>query len=116
MSFKSIHEFEFRKQEAIRILHKYPERVPIIVEKSQTCNDIKKIDKIKYLVPRDITMSQFIFVIRKRLHLSPEKALFLFVKDTFISQNQLLGSVHDTYQDEDGFLYVEYSSENTFGY
>jgi GABA(A) receptor-associated protein len=36
----------------------------------------------RYLVPADLTVGQFIYVVRKRIKLSPEKAIFVFVKDT----------------------------------
>jgi GABA(A) receptor-associated protein len=39
------------------------------------------IDKKKYLVPADLTVGQFVYVIRKRIKLSPEKAIFIFVNE-----------------------------------
>ncbi|KAI7985216.1 Autophagy-related protein 8e [Camellia lanceoleosa] len=33
----------------------------------------------KYLVPADLTVGQFVYVIRKRIKLSAEKAIFIFV-------------------------------------
>ena len=50
-SFKESYEFKNRKKEADRIREKYPDRVPIIVEKSTKSTDIPDIDKKKYLVP-----------------------------------------------------------------
>lgn len=35
----------------------------------------------RYLVPADLTVGQFVYVIRKRIKLSPEKAIFIFVKN-----------------------------------
>lgn len=35
----------------------------------------------RYLVPSDLTVGQFVYVIRKRIKLSPEKAIFIFVKN-----------------------------------
>ena len=38
------------------------------------------IDNIyRYLVPADLTVGQFVYVIRKRIKLSAEKAIFIFV-------------------------------------
>ena len=68
---------EKRKSEAERIRGKYPDRVPVICEKADR-SDIPDIDKKKYLVPADLTVGQFHYVIRKRIQLAPEKALFLF--------------------------------------
>ena len=35
----------------------------------------------RYLVPSDLTVGQFVYVIRKRIKVSPEKAIFMFVKN-----------------------------------
>ena len=70
---------EKRQAEALRIREKYPDRIPVIVEKAGR-SDIPDIDKKKYLVPGDLTAGQFVYVIRKRIKLSPEKAIFIFVK------------------------------------
>jgi len=40
---------------------------------------VPSIDKRKFLVPSDISVAQFMWIIRKRIQLSPAKALFLFV-------------------------------------
>lgn len=36
----------------------------------------------RYLVPADLTVGQFVYVVRKRIKLSAEKAIFIFVKNT----------------------------------
>ena len=60
-------------------------------------------------------MGQFIYVIRKRLRLKPEEAIFLFVNGQFISSSAIIGQIYDNLKDADGFLYMQYSKENTFG-
>uniref|UniRef100_J3KUU9 Autophagy-related protein n=2 Tax=Oryza brachyantha TaxID=4533 RepID=J3KUU9_ORYBR len=61
-------------------------------------------------------IGQFIFVLRSRLHLSPGTALFVFVSNTLPRTAQLMGSVYESFRDEgDGFIYMCYSSEKTFG-
>lgn len=37
------------------------------------------IDKKKYLIPHDLSVGQFMYVIRKRIKIGPEKAIFVFV-------------------------------------
>lgn len=71
---------EKRKAEADRIRQKYPDRIPVICEKVAK-SDIPTIDKKKYLVPADLTVGQFVYVIRKRIKLSSEKAIFMFVNE-----------------------------------
>lgn len=80
-------------------------------------NQISKIsiDKKKYLVPSDLTVGQFVYVIRKRIKLSPEKAIFIFVDEVLPPTAALMSSIYEEHKDEDGFLYISYSGENTFG-
>lgn len=116
MNFKKLHKFEDRLQESTRIINKYPERIPVICEKSKNNNDnIPKLDKSKYLVPIDLTIGQFMFVIRKRIKLSSEQAIFVFINGTIPSTNAEIYKIYESFKDEDGFLYVTYSGENTFG-
>ena len=68
---------ENRAAESKRILEKYPERVPCIVERNEDdSSDLPEVDKKKYLVPRDLTVGQFMYVIRKRLRVNQEQAIF----------------------------------------
>merc|ERR1712224_934219 len=115
--FKEEHPFEKRKSEAARILGKYPDRIPVICEKAtnSSTDSIPDIDKKKYLVPADLTVGQFHYVIRKRIKLSPENALFLFCQNKIPPNGTLMSTVYEDSKDEDGFMYVEYSGESTFG-
>jgi GABA(A) receptor-associated protein len=86
----------------------------VICEKVEK-SDIATIDKKKYLVPADLTVGQFVYVIRKRIKLSPEKAIFIFVDEVLPPTAALMSSIYEEHKDEDGFLYITYSGENTFG-
>jgi GABA(A) receptor-associated protein len=114
-TYRTEFPFEKRRDEASRIKLKYTDRVPVIVERRQGCESVPSLDKSKFLVPSDLTMGQFIYVIRKRIKLSPDKAIFVFVNCVLPSASDLLSTIYDTHKDSDGFLYVTYSSENTFG-
>lgn len=69
----------------------------------------------RYLVPADLTVGQFVYVIRKRIKLSPEKAIFIFVGNVLPPTAAMMSSVYEQNKDDDGFLYITYSGENTFG-
>ncbi len=114
MTYKSDHDFESRKAESTKIRSKHPNRIPIIVEKDSKSN-ITAIEKKKYLVPCDLTMGQFQYVIRKGIKLDSNQALFVFINNTLPPTSQLISEIYQQNQDKDGFLYVVYSSENTFG-
>ena len=105
---------EQRAFESSRIRAKYPDRIPVIVEKSPK-SDVPELDKKKYLVPSDLTVGQFVYVIRKRVKLSAEKAIFVFVNNALPPTASLMSTIYEENKDEDGFLYIQYSGENTFG-
>ena len=113
-SFKTEHSQEKRKVESARIRSKYPDRIPVICEKTPKSN-VPDIDKKKYLVPSDLTVGQFVYVIRKRIKLPAEHAIFIFVNGNIPSNASLMSAVFDEHADPDGFLYVTYSGESTFG-
>jgi GABA(A) receptor-associated protein len=115
MEFKKKFNFEDRLSESTRIRQKYSDRIPIICEKAKNKKDIPDIDKNKYLVPNDLTVGQFIYVIRKRIKLPAEAALFLFVNGTIPAASMLIITLYEDAKDADGFLYITYANENTFG-
>lgn len=112
-----------RKEEAAKIRDKYKDRIPVIVESLKGAN-LPVLDKLKYLVPEDLTIAQFAYVIRSRMKLSADQSIWLFVESGAGSKqpNMILppashtvATVHHTYANEDGFLYITYSCENVFG-
>ena len=117
MSYKTKKSFEERQNESKEMLNKYPERIPIIIEKLINNNDtiIPDIDKNKQLGPRDLTIEQLIYVIRRRLKLTAEKAIFVFCSTNLLRADEQIHMAYDKYKDKDGFLYISYSGESTFG-
>lgn len=66
----------------------------VIVEKAPKSR-IGELDKKKYLVPSDLTVGQFYFLIRKRVHLRPEDALFFFVNNVIPPTSATMGSLYN---------------------
>lgn len=112
--FKEEKSFERRREEGERIRKKYPDRVPIIVEKAPKSR-ISDLDKKKYLVPNDLTVGQFYFLIRKRIQLRAEDALFFFVNNQIPPTSATIGALYQEHVDEDKFLYIAYSDESVYG-
>lgn len=109
--YRERYSFDQRHSESTKILRKYQSRIPII---AQTGPDMI-LDKYKYLVPNDLTIAQFIYVLRKRMNLTPEKAIFVFVDNTLPSSSATISSIYDSKKDADGFLYFSIRGEHTFG-
>jgi GABA(A) receptor-associated protein len=112
--FKQKYLFKDRLAESSRILVKYPDRIPIIVEQERN-SSIPLLDKRKYLVPDDMTVGQFMYVIRKRLHVKSEIALYMFFGNTIAPTHTQIGTVYKDGKDHDKFLYVVIGAEKTFG-
>ena len=115
MSFKHLYSLNQRKNECEKILLKYPNRIPIICEKNYNSTNVPDIDKHKYLVSRDLTLGQFMHIIRQRMNLSPEVGLYIFISGFIPTNSQFLSNLYVDFRDDDGFLYVIYDIENTFG-
>jgi len=113
--FQNEHSVEKRTAEAKRIRSKYPDRIPVICERAAKETSLPDIDKKKYLVPADLTVGQFIYVVRKRIRLAPEKAIFMFCNNVLPTTTEIMSKVYSQHKAEDGFLYVTYSGESTFG-
>jgi GABA(A) receptor-associated protein len=123
---KKTTNFEFKKEKTLTerknysnyLLEKYPDRVPVIIKKSE--NDKILQDNItgysRYLMPKNLKISEVLFIIRNKINLKKEEAVFIFVNgNILVPMNETIGSMYDLHKSEDGFLYIIYSSENTFG-
>lgn len=118
--FQKNTHFDKRLYESSRLKTKYHDRVCVIVSKSNNCSkDISDIDKHKYLVPKSITVGQFVYIIRKRIEIDPSKAIFIFVNDgkhdILPPTSGSLDELYEQYKESDGFLYITFSGESTFG-
>ena len=109
---------KFRKQkveERIKIsqdiISKYPRRVPIIVD----CKKDINLDKNKYIVPNDLIVGQFMYILKKRIKINHEQSIFLLCNNELIMNSELIHSLFNRHNDYDGFLYIIISLENTFG-
>lgn len=115
-NFKKKRSFNDRYNESTRIREKYPDKVPLIVCRANQCKTVPDIDRHKYLVPSDLTIGQFMYVIRKRIKLEPHVSIYMMIDGlTMPASCQLIGSLYNEYVDNDGFLYIIYTGESTFG-
>lgn len=113
--YKNLKSFDERRKESSTMRQKYPNRVCLYLTKSKN-STLPESDKKKYLVPHDLTIGQVMHVIRKRIDISPKEAIFLFTSNNVCpSTSTQIGTVYSEHADHDGFLYMTYNSESTFG-
>jgi len=109
-----IYDFDRILEETTKIRKKYNDRVPVYVKKAVGC-EFLDIDKHKFLVPIDLTLGSFITIIRKRIKLAPDKALFIFINNVLPPLTSLMMNIYDEMKNKDGFLYIYYNGESVFG-
>lgn len=113
--FKMLNSYDKRKAEADRIKSKFPDKIPVIVEKGDS-STLPSVVKQKFLIPKDVTIGQFLYLIRTNIQLDPSEAIFLMINGTIIpSTIDTVGSVYLKHADKDGFLYVNYCQNQVFG-
>ncbi len=107
--------FENRLKESEKMLQKYPNKIPVIIGKLDSDKSLPLIEKNKYLIPSDIAISQLMYIVRRQMKLSSEQALFLFIHHSIYTSKTLISEIYEKYKNKDGFLYITYAGENTFG-
>jgi len=110
--FRITDSLEKRQTESARILKRYPNRIPVIVENLTNESIIHK-----FLVPCDCSLSEFVFIFRKRNKLDASQAMFFSVLSSasILSMSILLSQLYKEHKHTDGFLYLGYQFESTFG-
>ena len=106
-----------RMHDSNTIMLRHHDKIPIICYKYHLDTATPEIDKHKYLVSKNITFGQFIAIIRKRVNIHTNDAIFLVVGDNNIipSNNATIHQIYMQHRNHDGFLYIVYSKQATFG-
>jgi len=103
---------EQRKLESRKIREKFPEKIPCLIN---TRGGLI-LQKYKYLVPRELTIGGFLYVLRNKGIIHSTDALFLFFSDGTIPRSySVISEIYNEYKNDDGFLYFIFTKENTFG-
>lgn len=108
------HEKQIIKKEVELIREKYPNYIPILVRSK---DNKLQLNKNKYLVGGEITVGQFMFILRKKIPLlKSEEAIYLFIDNTIPLSSCSLNSIYESKKDiETGMLFITVCKENTFG-
>uniref|UniRef100_A0A8C2X2R3 Microtubule-associated protein 1 light chain 3 gamma, like n=1 Tax=Cyclopterus lumpus TaxID=8103 RepID=A0A8C2X2R3_CYCLU len=111
MPFKQRKCLETRKDEVCTIRTKFPNKLPVIVERYIREKTLPLLDKTKFLVPFDLSIP-----FRNKISLESTQALFLLVAEKSMScMSSSMREVYSHHSDTDGFLYITYASQEVFG-
>ena len=107
--------FDERKLKAAIILKQHPDRIPVVVECSDKLQEMHPLKKNKFIVPHELTLGQFIYVIRKHMKLDAAHAIYIFVNNKLHPTTSVMSEMYRMYKEEDGFMYLDVFHESTFG-
>ena len=96
---------------------KHPDKVPVYIKVAGGEQDVPDLDRHYYLIERDMTIGQVVYIIRKRIKISSKHAIFVFVDNGILPPTSaLINDVYSEHKDPvDALLYVTYRAEKTFG-
>lgn len=111
--FKQEHSFAARKAEGFAIRQRYPDRIPVIVERNPRTR-LGDMAHRKYLVPPELSVRDFHHLLWQR-HMDCKEGFWLFVDNIIPPTSITMGCLYEEHHEEDFFLYITYSDENVFG-
>uniref|UniRef100_A0A915ECD8 Autophagy-related protein n=1 Tax=Ditylenchus dipsaci TaxID=166011 RepID=A0A915ECD8_9BILA len=115
VTYKQKTRFCCRKSESALLHQKYPDKVALIVERFSSEKRLPVIEKCQFVVPKCVTVGQLQHVIRERCMHKSNMAVFVVVQGEIPALTTTIEELALKYRDEDGFLYVQFSSEDYFG-
>ena len=107
----NLNEKRIVKKEVELIKEKYPKYIPILIRSTKI-----KFTQHKYLVNEEVTVSQFMTIIKKKILLKVYEAIYLFINNTIPQGSSQLNSLYRLHKDsETDMLIITVCKENTFG-
>eukprot|EP00928_Gymnodinium_smaydae_P036667 TRINITY_DN255_c0_g3_i1.p1 TRINITY_DN255_c0_g3~~TRINITY_DN255_c0_g3_i1.p1 ORF type:complete len:411 (-),score=94.91 TRINITY_DN255_c0_g3_i1:93-1325(-) len=108
------------REEARRIRERYPDRVPVICERSPY-SDLPDIARKKFVIPGSMLCGEFKYIVHKHVAqamggaIRPEQTIYIFVNGISPKTSAPMSELYESFKADDGFLYVRYGAENTLG-
>jgi len=106
--FKMQHSFAKRREESTKIISKYKDKVLIILEKSESSR-LPSLSKQKYLLNNELSVGQFIFMLRRHLALQVDQIIYLSINNNYTPGTaEIFKDLYAQFKDADGFMYITY--------
>jgi hypothetical protein len=114
---------EERIRYSTKLAINYPDYIPVIISKGGNDKILQDIDKTKYLIPKNLSVGEFLCIIRKKINTDSKQAIFVFIvvkhgsksQSILVQPSQTFEQLYNQNRSDDHFLYLVYTSENTFG-
>jgi len=98
-----------------RLLNNNPNKIPVIIHKKGDKSNI-----MKFMLPTEVTILDFLYVLRKRIKLESTSSIYLSVKTPqnehiMVSPDMNMQNIYEQYKNKKLLLEMIYCEENTFG-
>lgn len=100
------------------IMARHPTRVPCWIDKAPSDRSLPEVPdgRKKYLIEKEMTVGQVMYIIRRRVNINEKKAIFLFVDGSVLPPStETVGELYKRHVGEDAMLHMTYRAESTFG-
>ena len=117
--FKLRKSFGSRCEEASCAKSEFPDKIPIVVERYHLEKKLPYIDITKFLVPHSLTMIQLSALVKSRMSsVELSQPIFFHTENgtSLKRTRRTMGDIYEREQDDDGFLYVTYTSQEKFNW
>lgn len=96
---------------------RFPDRVPVRCTAGKiSIKTTNILEKRQYLVPRDLTVGEFSYTLRKYMKLTKSQSLLLYVNNELPPVLTTFDELDKRFtNNEQGVLEITYCGENTFG-
>ena len=98
-----------------KVLLRYQKKIPVICQRDLRCKDVPELRRRKYLVPKSLKVMEFLYYLRRMMTVPEYVSIFLYVNNTLPSLNLTMGLLYEEERCNNGFLYIYYATEHTFG-
>lgn len=96
------------------VRRRHPNCVLLRMKRRENCT-LRPLRRSHFVVPRTLTVGDLMILIRRRLALSPDRALFLLIAGRMVACSQLIAHLDTEENREDGVLTAYFTDENAFG-
>uniref|UniRef100_A0A7E4UW56 Autophagy-related protein n=1 Tax=Panagrellus redivivus TaxID=6233 RepID=A0A7E4UW56_PANRE len=116
VSYKEKLPFCCRKSEAQNYKNHHEDMIPIICERFHHEKRIPPLPNCQFLLPKHATVGQLQALIKRNLGDFAGMAVYLLIANEFLPcLTENLSQLYRDHRDQDGFLYISYSSEDSYG-
>ncbi|CAG9314417.1 unnamed protein product [Blepharisma stoltei] len=111
--YKESTQFQVRKESYDKIMRENPGKYPCVIIKGNRCK--YNIPTHKFALEGSMTVSCFLYTLRRYFKLSPKQGLYLYLCDTLPMLGAKISELHQRCSDEDGCLYFVLTNQEDKG-